>query len=125
MTERDLVRVRGMRFWGKHGVAAAERERAQPVDVDIELVVDCAPAAASDDLVKAVDYDRIYRACERIVTQQSFNLLETLADACLAAAFEDPRVIGGTIRVSKPRLLEGATPEVQLTRPNPRAQTSM
>src|ERR1700674_442991 len=104
---RDRIRISGMRFWGKHGAAPGERERQQPIDVDVELHIDCEPAAKSDDLNDTVDYDRIFHHCEAIVTQRSFTLLEALAAACLSEA---------TIRVRKPRLLDGATPEVELTR---------
>jgi dihydroneopterin aldolase len=105
-----------MRFRGKHGAAPGERDREQAIDVDIELRVDCAPAAKSDALTDAVDYDRIYRVCEAVVVQRSFALLEALADACLRDILTDPRIEEATIRVSKPGLLGGATPQVELTR---------
>jgi dihydroneopterin aldolase len=110
------VRIRDMRFWGHHGANAGERERTQPIDIDVELRVDCGPAIASDDLSQTVDYDAVFKACERIVTQESFVLLESLADACLTAVLGDPRVESATVRVRKPRLLDGATPEIELTR---------
>ena len=105
-----------MRFWGKHGAQPGEQERAQPIDLDIELVVDSAKAAASDDLEDAVDYMSVYQACEQIVTTRSFRLLEALADSCLAAVMADSRITSATIKVRKPRLLDGATPEIELTR---------
>ena len=111
-----IIRIREMRFWGRHGANPGERERIQPIDLDIELQLDCGPAIAGDDLSKTVDYETIRRECERIVTQQSFVLLESLADACLAALLADARVDRATVRVRKPRLLDGATPEIELTR---------
>ena len=113
---RDRIRISGMRFWGKHGAAPGERERQQPIDVDVELHIDCEPAAKSDDLNDTVDYDRIFHHCEAIVTQRSFTLLEALAAACLSEILADERISEATIRVRKPRLLDGATPEVELTR---------
>jgi len=115
----DVIRIRGMRFWGKHGAPPLEREKSQPIDLDIELDVDLRPAAGSDQLADAVDYAKIYETCERIVTTRSFALLEALALACLHAVLEDRRIRSATIRVRKPRLLDGATPEVELTRTNP------
>jgi dihydroneopterin aldolase len=115
----DAIRIRGMRFWGKHGALPGEQEQSQPIDLDIELDVDCAPAAGSDQLADAVDYTTVHRACERVVTTRSFVLLEALADACLRAVLEDKRIRSATIRARKPRLLDGATPEVELTRTNP------
>ena len=94
----------------------AERSSPQEIEVDVELVVDVARAGRSDRLDDAVDYVDAYRLCERIVTERSFALLEALADACLHELLRDARVERATVRVRKPRLLEGATPEVELTR---------
>lgn len=105
-----------MRFWGKHGVTEAERTIAQPLDIDIELECSIERAAASDDLADTVNYDEVFKACERIATQQSFHLLEALAESCLRAILEDRRIARATIRVRKPRLLNGATPEVEITK---------
>ena len=116
MTPADRVRLLGMRFRGRHGVEEEERREAQLLEVDLELAIDCAPAACTDDLANAVDYDRLYQTCEEIVTNRSFKLLESLAHACLNAVFEDPRIVRATIRVRKPSRLNGATPEVELTR---------
>jgi len=118
VTPADRIRLLGMRFWGRHGFTEDERKNAQALDLDLELAVDCAAAAVSDELANAVDYDRVYRACEDVVTHRSFKLLETLAQACLGVVLEDRRVVQATIRVRKPRLLGGATPEVELTRSN-------
>lgn len=111
-----LVRIREMRFWGRHGAIPGERDRTQPIDVDVELRFDFGPAIAGDDLSKTIDYDAVFKACEQVVTQRSFVLLESLADACLTALLADPRIERATVRVRKPRLLDGATPEIELTR---------
>jgi dihydroneopterin aldolase len=111
-----IIRITGMRFWGKHGALPGERERAQPIDMDIEITLDCAAAIARDDLASALDYADVYRTCERIVTQATFALLEAMAGACLDAVMADARVRSATVRVRKPRLLDGATPEVELSR---------
>jgi dihydroneopterin aldolase len=47
------------------------------VDVSMELDIDA--AAASDDLSKTVDYERVYRLVHEIVTQNKFYLIERLA----------------------------------------------
>jgi dihydroneopterin aldolase len=110
------IRIRRMRFWGRHGVTVEERARPQEIELDVELVVDCSQAVASDRLEDAVDYDAAYRTCERVVTQQSFALLEALAGAVLHEMMTDPRVERATVRVRKPGLFSGATPEVEITR---------
>lgn len=112
----DAVRVRRMRFWGRHGATPDERQSPQEIELDVELSCDCSAAAASDDLADAIDYDAVYHICERIVTQRSFALLEALAGECLREILSDPRIDRATIRARKPGFLDGATPEVELTR---------
>ena len=70
-----IIRIRDMRFWGRHGANPGERERIQPIDLDVEMHLDCESAIAGDDLAQTIDYATVLRACERIVTQQSFILL--------------------------------------------------
>ena len=115
----DTIRINGMRFWGKHGAHAAERERDQPIDVDLEIACDLTRAAASDDLADTIDYGVLYRTCERIVAGQSCALLEAVAERIAQAVCEDRRVVALVVRVRKPRLLDGATPEVELRRHRP------
>ena len=111
-----IIRVRDMRFWGHHGANPGERDRIQPIDLDVEMQLELEPAIDGDDLAKTIDYATVLRACERIVTQESFILLESLAAACLAAVLEIPRVERATVRVRKPGVLAGATPEIELSR---------
>jgi dihydroneopterin aldolase len=116
MSRSTVIRVRHMRFWGRHGVS--EAERAQPQELELDLEMRLAPGGVhdSDRIEDTVDYDTAYRRCESVVTRRSFALLESLADACLAEVLADRRVEQATVRVRKPGLLEGATPEVEVTR---------
>lgn len=114
-----VVRINGMRFWGRHGVGASERSRAQPIDVDLEIHSDTARAARSDALKDAVDYHKLFDTCGAIVANRSFHLLEALARAIIDAVWQDPRVRQVTVRVRKPRLFDGATPEIEMRRQRP------
>ncbi len=108
-----------MRFWGRHGVEASERRRAQPIDVDLETHCDTARAASSDALADAVDYHKLFDICGAIVSKRSFRLLESLARAIIDAVWRDPRIVQVTVRVRKPRLFDGATPEIEMRRQRP------
>jgi len=110
------MRVTGMHFVGRHGANPGEKERPQPIDVDVEVITDAASAIASDALADAVDYDAIVQTCRRIVMQRSFTLLEALAAACVDAIMADERVCSARVRVRKPALLDGATPEIEVSR---------
>ncbi|MCL6479766.1 MAG: dihydroneopterin aldolase [Peptococcaceae bacterium] len=72
--------MKGMRFFGRHGVLPQERDLGQIFEVDVELMVDLKPAAEKDDLELSVSYADVYGAVEEIVTGESVKLLETLAE---------------------------------------------
>ena len=97
-------------------MTSEERESPQEIELEVELEADCERAAASDDIRDAVDYLAIYRICERNATEGSFALLEALAGACLEDIMGDDRIATATVRVRKPGLLSGATPEIELSR---------
>jgi dihydroneopterin aldolase len=75
----DRIVLRGMRAFGRHGHLPAEREHVQPFDVDVELETDTRRAAESDDLIHSIDYRLVAREVRRVVEEESFCLLETLA----------------------------------------------
>ena len=54
---------RGLRALGVHGVLPEEQVRPQPFEVDVELIVDLAAAAASDRLDDTVDYGAVAEPC--------------------------------------------------------------
>lgn len=120
MTKRSVqsgvIRVTGMRFWGRHGANPGEQRHEQPIDVDVSLKLDLRAAARTDALARTIDYSEIYRTCERIVTKRSFQLLESIAQTIAEDLWPWPKVLALRVRVRKPRLLEGATPEIEIIR---------
>ncbi len=99
----DRIELRGMRFWGRHGVLPFEAERAQPFEVDLVLEVDLAPAGTSDDLGRTVDYGALFAAARRVVEGGHVGLVETLAERIAAAVLAAHPAAGAvTVRVRKP-----------------------
>ena len=84
-----------------HGVLAEEQERAQPFQVDLELIIDLAPAGASDALADTVDYGAVCDAVRRIVAKEHHQLLERLAARIADVCRADPRVQGVVVEVRK------------------------
>jgi dihydroneopterin aldolase len=115
-TQSGAIRILGMHFLGKHGANPGERTKDQPIDVDVSVRCDVGQAARTDKLTETIDYAGIFSTCEQIVTQQSFNLLETLAEAIVAALWRRYPVRAITVRVRKSGKLSGATPEIQIRR---------
>jgi FolB domain-containing protein len=118
----DVMRLDGIRAFGRHGADPGERDAAQPFDVTVVLESDLSPAAESDDLREAIDYSVLRQTIVRIIESTSFRLVERLAAEIARAILEDSRIAHAEITVAKPGVLEGATPSVTLRRPNPKFQ---
>jgi dihydroneopterin aldolase len=97
----DRILIAGLRELGIHGVLPEERLRPQPFEVDVELHVDLAKAGSSDDLADTVDYAAVCDAVSRVVAQESYQLLERLAQRIADVCRSDPRVTGVVIEVRK------------------------
>ncbi len=116
----DAIELRGLRLSGIVGVLPQERDEPQPLELDLDIVLDVGPAGASDDLADTVDYGALCDAAERVVTTTSYALLERLAthvaDELLAT---DERIDAVTVWVRKlrpPVAQQLATSGVRITR---------
>ena len=76
----DKIILKGLSFWGCHGLFPEEKDKPQPFKVDLVLFHDLKTAARSDDINATVDYGRVFQEVGQIVEQSSFNLIETLAE---------------------------------------------
>lgn len=116
----DLMRIDGIRAFGRHGADPGERDAVQPFDVAVVIEADLRPAAVSDDLKEAIDYSAVREAVTRIIESTSFRLIERLAAEIARAVLDDPRIAFAEITIAKPGVLQGATPSVTLRRSNPK-----
>lgn len=115
----DRISLHDVRAYGRHGAEPAERNRRQPFDIDVIAEIDLENPAATDDLTQTMDYAALYDRLVRIVATTSYALLERLASDLLGAVFEDRRVRRARLTISKPGILDGATPSVTLERTSP------
>lgn len=98
------IRLRQMRFHGRHGVAPEEAVLGQLWIVDLDLTVDIAQAAATDDLGHTVNYADVYSLCQDIVVNERFALIETLANRVLSSVLAaHSRVKSATVTIHKPQ----------------------
>ena len=116
----DRISISGIRASGRHGVGASERAVAQPFDVDLSVELDLDAAARSDDIADTIDYALLRERAIAVIEQTSYALLERLARAILDAVFENGRVVRAEVTLSKPGVLDGATPSVTMSRSNAR-----
>jgi FolB domain-containing protein len=101
--EADRIELRGLRALGICGALPEEQVRAQPIEVDLDVLADLARAGASDDLDDTVDYGALAAGVERVVVTERFTLLERLAQRIAEVALADERVVEVTVSVRKLR----------------------
>ncbi|MFY9586336.1 MAG: dihydroneopterin aldolase [Actinomycetota bacterium] len=97
----DLVEIRGLKLKGRHGVTDEERSAEQPFVVNLAARLDARQAAILDDLSSTLDYEEAVQIVAKIVTGESYQLLETLADRIARSLLTNPRVLDVWVRVAK------------------------
>ena len=99
----DRVVLAGLEFLARHGVNDREKAEPQRFEVDLELELDVRPAALDDDLAKTVDYRGVYDTTRRVVEDNTFDLIETLAETIAREVLRaNPAVDKVMVRVRKP-----------------------
>ncbi|MEC5169220.1 dihydroneopterin aldolase [Glaciihabitans sp. GrIS 2.15] len=106
MTERespiDSIRLTGLRIFAHHGVLDFERENGQEFIIDLEIAVDLAPAAVSDDVTKTIHYGELAEAVYAAVQADAVDLIETVAERVAAIALGYERAEQVTVTIHKP-----------------------
>ena len=75
----DCIQLRGLRVVCIVGVLPEERERPQPIELDIDIYTDLSIAGKSDDLADTVDYGAAAESVSEICLSSQAQLLEHLA----------------------------------------------
>ena len=102
--DADRIELRALRLEGICGALPEERDRAQPLEVDLDVEADLAAAGASDALADTVDYGAICQVVADVVAGGTPQLLEHLAAELAAAVLGvDERVGAVTVAVRKLR----------------------
>lgn len=99
---RDRILLRGLGFYGYHGVNPEERQLGQRFIVDLELGLELGPAGTSDDLSQTINYSQVYRLVREIVEGPAVNLIETVAERIAQRILEQTPAREVSVQVTKP-----------------------
>ncbi len=119
----DRIELRGLRVLGICGALAQERDRPQPLEIDLDVEADLARPGRTDALTDTVDYGTVARAAVRVANEERFTLLERLAERIAQEVGAVAGVTSVTVAVRKlrpPVPVDLATAGVRLTRVAPR-----
>jgi dihydroneopterin aldolase len=98
----DHVFLRGLTAECIIGFIDWERRVRQTVVVDLELPVDCARAALSDEVADTVDYKKVAKRVLAFIEASEFKLVETLAHRLAMLLLEEFALEWVRLQVNKP-----------------------
>ena len=99
----DRIELRGLRIAAVCGVLPEERDRPQPLEIDVDVYADLRTPGRSDNLDDTVDYGAICDRIAQVCVSGAPRLLEYLADRIADAILEDPAVDAVELSVRKLR----------------------
>jgi len=79
-----------------------ERRIKQTIVLDVEMPVDCAGAAATDDVADTLDYKKVAKRLISFVEKSEFKLVETLAHRAALIVLDEFGVEWVRLSVNKP-----------------------
>lgn len=104
METADRIELSGLEFTAVVGVLPEERDRAQPLRVDLVVQVDLSEAAVSDCLDDTIDYGGLCDAVVEVATGEQPELLERLAGVVADTVLSfDGRIAAVEVSVAKLR----------------------
>lgn len=118
----DRMLVKRMVFFGYHGVIPEENRLGQKYYVDLDMRLDLARAAATDDVADTVNYAEVHALVKEIVEGAPVKLIETLAQNIASAVLGTyTSIIETTVSVTKPNppfdiTFDGVTVELRRRR---------
>ncbi|WLR41949.1 dihydroneopterin aldolase [Bacillus carboniphilus] len=85
----DKIILKGMEFYGYHGVFKEENKLGQRFKVDVSLFMDLSKAGKTDDLDDTANYADIYKTCKKIVEGKPMKLVEAVAEKISTSILEN------------------------------------
>ncbi len=119
----DTITLEGLQFFTLIGDLPHERTMPQPLELDIDVRTDLAPAGRSDRLADSLDYRLLYRAVAEAVADEAEgapHLLEAIAERVAGRLLTLAGVESVRVRCRKPKaVLPGpvAKVEIEIERP--------
>ena len=98
----DRIFLHGLAVECIIGFIEWERRVRQTIVIDLEMPVDCARAALTDDVADTLDYKKVAKRIIGFVSSSEFKLVETLAHRAAMLILEEFAVEWVRLSVNKP-----------------------
>ncbi|HET7396817.1 MAG TPA: dihydroneopterin aldolase [Gammaproteobacteria bacterium] len=104
----DIVFIRDLRIDTVVGVYDWERRIRQTVIFDLDMGTDIRRAAASDKIDDTLDYKTVAKRIIQYVSEQEFQLVETLAENVAGIVMTEFKVPWVKVTLHKPGAVSGS-----------------
>lgn len=99
----DNIQLKGLKFYGYHGVLEAEKAIGQKFEVDLKLYLDLKDSSQYDTLKDTVNYAKVYQLIANVFKEHQFDLIERVAGKIIEDVFSEFQQIQTIeIEVKKP-----------------------
>ena len=103
----DIIFLEQVKVQTKLGVPEWERMMPQTIILDIEIGYDLTNACQSDSIDDTIDYGAVVSRIRETLTENSFKLVEALAEHLCQLILKDFGALSVKIKVAKPGILPG------------------
>ncbi|PPC96687.1 MAG: dihydroneopterin aldolase [Methylotenera sp.] len=103
----DTIFLSEVKVQTKLGVPEWERMTPQTIILDIEIGYDLSKACQSDDVNDTIDYGAVVNRVRETLQENSFQLVEKLAEHLCQLILKEFNVLSVKIKVAKPTVLPG------------------
>ena len=103
----DIIFLEQVKVQTKLGVPEWERMMPQTIILDIEIGYDLTNACQSDTITDTIDYGAVVRRIRETLTENSFKLVEALAEHLCQLVLKEFSALSVKIKVAKPGILPG------------------
>lgn len=116
----SVIYIKDLIIEAKHGVHQREKDNSQRFSINAELTIDTTQAGISDDLADTLDWSWIRTIIIDTAQNNSFNLLERLAQDITKEILLDARVQKLILSIDKLDAFETGIPgiKVEVNRPS-------
>jgi dihydroneopterin aldolase len=104
----DRIFLHGLTVECIIGFIEWERRIKQTIVLDVEMPVDCARAAQSDNVAETLDYKKVAKRLIAFVSTSEFKLVETLAHRTALLIIEEFDVEWVRLSINKPGAIRGS-----------------
>jgi len=80
--------INGAIFFAYHGVKSEEQTLGGKYEIDLSMWYDATTAIINDDVKHAMNYEEAMGCIEEVINDDSYNLIETIANEILNSVME-------------------------------------